>query len=120
MTTRRRRNTQATPIDATGKKLVIVESPAKARTVGRILGDDYAVIASQGHIRDLPNSRLGVDVDNDFAPTYVVMRDRRALLNQIIELGKTASEIFLATDPDREGEAIAWHLIVSRSNVSFR
>ena len=110
MTTRRRRNTQGTPVDATGKKLVIVESPAKARTVGRILGDDYAVIASQGHIRDLPNSRLGVDVDNDFAPTYVVMRDRRALLNQIIELGRTASEIFLATDPDREGEAIAWHL----------
>jgi DNA topoisomerase-1 len=110
MPTRRRRNTQTSSIDATGKKLVIVESPAKARTVGRILGDDYVVIASQGHIRDLPNSRLGVDVDNDFAPTYAVLRDRRALLNQIIELGKTASEIFLATDPDREGEAIAWHL----------
>ena len=110
MATRRRRNTQTTAIDATGKKLVIVESPAKARTVGRILGDNYAVIASQGHIRDLPRSRLGVDVDNNFEPTYTVMRDRRALLNRIIEAGKTATEIFLATDPDREGEAIAWHL----------
>jgi len=89
---------------------VIVESPAKARTVGRILGDDYAVIASQGHIRDLPTSRLGIDIDNDFQPTYAIMRDRRTLLNQIIEAGRTATEIFLATDPDREGEAIAWHL----------
>ena len=94
MATRRSRNTQTTAIDATGKKLVIVESPAKARTVGRILGDDYVVIASEGHIRDLPKSRLGVDVDNDFKPTYAVLRDRRTLLNQIIELGKTASEIF--------------------------
>jgi DNA topoisomerase-1 len=110
MPPRRRRNTQTSSIDASGKKLVIVESPAKARTVGRILGDDYVVIASQGHIRDLPKSRLGVDVDNDFEPTYAVMRDRHALLDQIIEAGKTATEIFLATDPDREGEAIAWHL----------
>ena len=110
MTTRRRRNSQPPTADATGRKLVIVESPAKARTVGRILGDDYAVMASQGHIRDLPKSRLGVDVDNNFEPTYVVMRDKRSLLTQIKQAGENAREIFLATDPDREGEAIAWHL----------
>ena len=101
------RNSDQAPIDATGRKLVIVESPAKPRTVGRILAEGYTVVASQGHIRDLPRSRLGVDVDNDFEPTYVVMRDRRSLLTQIRRAGESATEILLATDPDREGEAIA-------------
>ena len=93
-----------------GKSLVIVESPAKARTVGQILGRKYVVTASQGHVRDLPKSKIGVDVEQDFEPSYVIMKDKRSLLTQIKKAGKDAKEIFLATDPDREGEAISWHL----------
>ena len=93
-----------------GKSLVIVESPAKARTVGQILGRKYVVTASQGHVRDLPKSKIGVDVEQDFEPSYVIMKDKRSLLTQIKKAGKEAKEIFLATDPDREGEAISWHL----------
>jgi len=93
-----------------GKSLVIVESPAKARTVGQILGRKYVVTASMGHVRDLPKSKIGVDVEQDFEPSYVIMKDKRSLLNQIKKAGKDAKEIFLATDPDREGEAISWHL----------
>ena len=93
-----------------GKSLVIVESPAKARTVGQILGRKYVVTASQGHVRDLPKSKIGVDVEQDFEPSYVIMKDKRSLLTQIKKAGNEAKEIFLATDPDREGEAISWHL----------
>ena len=93
-----------------GKSLVIVESPAKARTVGQMLGSKYVVAASQGHVRDLPKSKIGVDVDNEFQPSYVIMRDKRAILNDLIKAGDQASTIYLATDPDREGEAISWHL----------
>ena len=93
-----------------GKSLVIVESPAKARTVGQILGGKYVVTASQGHVRDLPKSKIGVDVDQDFEPSYVIMKDKRSLLTQIKKAGNEAKEVFLATDPDREGEAISWHL----------
>ncbi|MDA1127348.1 MAG: type I DNA topoisomerase [Chloroflexi bacterium] len=93
-----------------GKSLVIVESPAKARTVGQILGSKYVVTASQGHVRDLPKSKIGVDVEQDFEPSYVIMKDKRSLLTQIKKAGNDAKEIFLATDPDREGEAISWHL----------
>ena len=93
-----------------GKSLVIVESPAKARTVGQILGRKYVVTASQGHVRDLPKSKIGVDVEQDFEPSYVIMKDKRSLLTQIKKAGNEANEIFLATDPDREGEAISWHL----------
>ena len=95
---------------ATGKHLVIVESPAKARTIGQILGNKYLVAASQGHVRDLPKSKIGVDVDRDFEPSYVIMQDKRAMVNALKKAGKEASEIYLATDPDREGEAISWHL----------
>ena len=95
---------------ADGKKLVIVESPAKARTVGQILGRQYVVVASLGHVRDLPKGKLGVDVDNEFEPSYVVSRDKTKLMNALKKAFVQASEIYLATDPDREGEAISWHL----------
>jgi DNA topoisomerase-1 len=92
-------------------KLVIVESPAKARTVGRFLGKGYTVKASVGHVRDLLRSRLSVDVENNFTPTYRVPNEKRAVVKEIREAAARASEIYLATDPDREGEAIAWHLL---------
>ena len=97
-------------LKAAGKSLVIVESPANARTVGQILGNKYVVAASQGHVRDLPKGQLGVDVDQEFEPSYVVMKDKQKLLNTLKKAGDEAKEIYLATDPDREGEAISWHL----------
>jgi DNA topoisomerase-1 len=90
--------------------LVIVESPAKARTLEKILGKGYKLMASKGHIRDLPKSRIGVDIEHDFAPKYVVSRDKSQAVNELKTAAKKASCIYLATDPDREGEAIAWHL----------
>src|ERR1700730_16209554 len=93
------------------KNLVIVESPAKARTVANILGGGYDVKASIGHVRDLPKSKLGVDVDHGFAPQYIVPKDKTEIVNQIKRAAKNASSVFLATDPDREGEAISWHLL---------
>ena len=92
-------------------KLVIVESPAKARTVGRFLGQGYTVKASVGHVRDLLKSQLSVDVQNNFAPKYRVPKEKAAVVKEIRGLADNAAEIFLATDPDREGEAIAWHLL---------
>lgn len=94
-------------------KLVIVESPAKARTVGRFLGKGYTVKASIGHVRDLLKSQLSVDVENDFTPKYRVPKEKRQVVNEIKDLVKKAEKIYLATDPDREGEAIAWHLMES-------
>jgi DNA topoisomerase-1 len=94
-------------------KLVIVESPAKARTVGRFLGKGYTVKASVGHVRDLLKSQLSVDVEHDFAPKYRVPNEKRPVVKEIKALAKNAEEVFLATDPDREGEAIAWHLLES-------
>ncbi len=92
------------------KNLVIVESPAKAKTLSKILGRSYSLKASLGHIRDLPRSRLGVDVENGFAPKYVVPRAKSKIVSELKQAARTASAIYLATDPDREGEAIAWHL----------
>jgi DNA topoisomerase-1 len=92
-------------------KLVIVESPAKARTVGRFLGKGYTVKASVGHVRDLLRSELSVDVENNFTPKYRVPNEKRPVVKELKELVKKAEEVFLATDPDREGEAIAWHLL---------
>jgi len=97
--------------DERSGKLVIVESPAKARTVGRFLGKGYTVKASVGHIRDLLRSELSVDVENNFQPKYRVPNEKRAVVKELKELVKRAEEIYLATDPDREGEAIAWHLL---------
>ncbi len=100
------------PASTAGRgRLVIVESPAKARTIGKYLGAGYTVKASMGHVRDLPKSTLGVDVDDNFSPTYLVPRDKSKLIKELKESVQKAREIYLATDPDREGEAIAWHLI---------
>jgi DNA topoisomerase-1 len=92
-------------------KLVIVESPAKARTVGRFLGKGFTVKASVGHVRDLLRSRLSVDIENGFTPTYTVPKEKKEVVHEIKSLAARAEEIYLATDPDREGEAIAWHLM---------
>ena len=91
-------------------KLVIVESPAKAKTIEKFLGKGYKVEASQGHVRDLPKSQLGVDAGHDFDMKYITIRGRGKILARIKKEAKNASRIFLATDPDREGEAISWHL----------
>ncbi len=93
-----------------GKRLVIVESPAKARTVGQILGNRYVVTASQGHVRDLPKGKMGVDLEHAFEPSYVTLRDKMPLVKELKRAGDEAADIYLATDPDREGEAISWHL----------
>ena len=107
------------------KPLVIVESPAKARTIAGYLGDDYIVESSVGHIRDLPRNaaevpatykgepwaRLGIDVDNDFKPLYIVSSQKKDVVQRLKRLLKDATELYLATDEDREGEAIAWHLL---------
>ena len=93
--------------------LIIVESPAKARTLKRFLGDRYDVVASMGHVRDLPERELSVDVEHDFEPTYVVVEDRERTIRELrTAVGKAAAhrEVILASDPDREGEAIAWHI----------
>ena len=92
-------------------KLVIVESPAKAKTIGRFLGKGYTVKASVGHVRDLLKSQLSVDVDNNFEPKYRVPNEKKEVVKEIAKLAKTAEEVFLATDPDREGESISWHLL---------
>ncbi len=91
-------------------KLVIVESPAKAKTIKKYLGSGYEVIASMGHVRDLPKSKLGVDIEHDFAPQYIAMRGKEEVLRSLKTAAKKADEVYLATDPDREGEAISWHL----------
>jgi DNA topoisomerase-1 len=101
---------------AKGRPLVIVESPTKARTIGKFLGRDFTVKASVGHIRDLPKSRLGVDVDNDFEPTYIVPMAKKATVKELKQMAKDARSIWLATDPDREGEAISWHLKAALAN----
>ncbi|MCS6800509.1 MAG: type I DNA topoisomerase [Chloroflexota bacterium] len=92
------------------KDLVIVESPTKAKTLSRFLGARYSVRASLGHVRDLPKSQLGVDVEHDFAPKYLVPREKKELIKELREAVKEAPSVWLATDPDREGEAISWHL----------
>ncbi len=92
------------------KKLVVVESPAKAKTIGKILGKKYKVVASVGHVRDLPKSMLGIDVENNFEPRYITIRGKGPVVKELKAHAKKADEIFLATDPDREGEAISWHL----------
>ena len=91
-------------------KLVIVESPAKAHTIQKYLGPDYEVMASMGHVRDLPASRLSVDVKNDFAPNYENIKGKGELIKKLRAEAKKSDYVYLATDPDREGEAISWHL----------
>ena len=95
---------------AKAKDLVIVESPAKAKTIEKYLGSGYKVTASMGHLRDLPKSKMGVDIDNGFEPQYIPVRDKKELINELKKEAKEAKTVYLATDPDREGEAISWHL----------
>jgi DNA topoisomerase-1 len=104
------------------KSLVIVESPAKARTLAKILGKGYSLKASLGHIRDLPHSRLGVDIEHGFEPKYVVSRDKSKTVRGLKEAVLEAAAVYLATDPDREGEAIAWHLaeVTKKNKVNYR
>src|SRR5436190_43976 len=90
--------------------LVVVESPTKATTIGKYLGKDFTVKATVGHVRDLPQRELGVDVDNGFEPKYITIRGKGKTLAELRKAAKLASDIYLATDPDREGEAIAWHV----------
>ncbi|HOF90080.1 MAG TPA: toprim domain-containing protein, partial [Armatimonadota bacterium] len=92
------------------KSLIIVESPAKTRTIKAYLGDHYEIMASMGHVRDLPESGLGVDVQRAFAPEYVTIKEKSETLSRLRKAVKAAEIVYLATDPDREGEAIAWHL----------
>ena len=92
------------------KDLVIVESPAKAKTIEKYLGGDYKVTASMGHLRDLPKSKMGVDIEHGFEPQYIPVRDKTELINELKKAAKSAKTVYLATDPDREGEAISWHL----------
>ena len=92
------------------KYLVIVESPAKAKTINKFLGSNYRVVASNGHVRDLPKSQLGIDIENDFEPKYITIRGKGDILAMLRKEVKKADKVYLATDPDREGEAISWHL----------
>lgn len=92
------------------KYLVIVESPAKVKTIGKFLGSNYKVMASQGHVRDLPKSQMGIDPENDYEPKYITIRGKGELLAALRKEAKKATKVYLATDPDREGEAISWHL----------
>ncbi|MDP4177364.1 MAG: type I DNA topoisomerase [Bacillota bacterium] len=93
-----------------GQKLVIVESPAKAKTIGKYLGKNFIVEASMGHVRDLPKSQLGVEVENNYNPKYITIRGKGDLINKLKKQAKKSEKVYLATDPDREGEAISWHL----------
>ena len=90
--------------------LVVVESPAKAKTINKILGSGFLAKSCMGHVRDLPPKELGVDVENDFKPKYVTIRGKGKILTELKKAAQTADTIYLATDPDREGEAIAWHV----------
>ena len=95
------------------KNLVIVESPSKSKTIEKYLGQDYEVVSSKGHIRDLATKGkegLGVDVENDFAPTYSISKEKASVVKELKAKAKKADYVYLATDPDREGEAISWHL----------
>ena len=101
-----------------GKSLVIVESPAKARTIGKYLGPGFEVRASNGHVRDLPKSKLGVDIENGFQPSYILIKGKAKILKDLKQSARQAATIYLAPDPDREGEAIAWHLAETLGNGS--
>ena len=90
--------------------LVIVESPAKAKTIGKYLGPDYQVLASMGHVRDLPKSKMGVDIEHGFEPDYQPIKGKEETIALLKDAADESAKVYLATDPDREGEAISWHL----------
>ena len=94
------------------KKLVIVESPSKSKTIEKYLGSNYKVVSSKGHIRDLATTGkggLGIDIENEFTPSYVISQEKKDTVKELINAAKKCDEVYLASDPDREGEAIAWH-----------
>ena len=91
-------------------KLVIVESPAKAKTIGKYLGPDYVVKASMGHVRDLPKKKMSVDIEHDFTPNYMPIEGKEKIIAELRQASAESDFVYLATDPDREGEAISWHL----------
>ena len=95
------------------KYLVIVESPAKVKTIKKFLGSNYDVVASNGHVRDLPKSTMGIDMENDYEPKYITIRGKGDKLAELRRYAKKADKVYLATDPDREGEAISWHLSIA-------
>ena len=95
------------------KYLVIVESPAKVKTIKKFLGSNYQVMASNGHVRDFPKSKMGIDFENDYEPQYITIRGKGEILAKLRKAAKKADKVYLATDPDREGEAISWHLTES-------
>ena len=101
---------KATTAKKKKNNLVIVESPTKANTIKKFLGSSYEVVASAGHVRDLPKSTTGIDVDHDYEPKYITIRGKGDILAMLRKKVKKADKIYLATDPDREGEAISWHL----------
>src|SRR5690242_8350774 len=106
------------------KSIVIVESPAKAKTLEKFLGKDFKVLASYGHVRDLPRKGLGVDREHSYAPTYELLQGKEKTINELKKAAKTAENVYLAADPDREGEAISWHLQQTlkpgAANTTFR
>jgi len=104
------KSTKTTKTTKNKKTLVIVESPSKAKTIGKYLGSNYKVVASVGHVRDLPKSKLGINIEEDFEPEYISIRGKGDLIKELKKEAKAAGKIYLATDPDREGEAISWHL----------
>ena len=90
--------------------LIVVESPTKVKTIKKILGKDFNVVASMGHIKDLPKKTLGIDLENNFEPTYQVIEAKKKTIEELKKAARSAQNIYLAPDPDREGEAIAWHI----------
>ena len=104
------KTTKSTKSTDGGKALVIVESPAKSKTIKKILGSNYQIEASFGHIRDFPKNVLGFDVNDGFKPTFIVIPEKKKVVTKLNEMAKKADRIYLASDPDREGEAIAWHV----------
>ena len=109
-TTTKKTKTTKTKRRKNRKKLVIVESPAKAKTIEKYLGRTYKVMASLGHVRDLPKSKMGVDVENNYEPHYISIRGKGDVIKELRSEAKKAKQVYLAADPDREGESIAWHL----------
>src|SRR6202451_4468782 len=93
--------------------LIVVESPTKAKTISKFVAKDYVVESSSGHSRDLPKSKVGIDVKHDFAPTYVIPKKAEPVVENLLKLAKKAKHVILATDEDREGEAIEWHLLAA-------
>src|SRR5574344_373619 len=107
--------TKKTSSKDNGKALVIVESPAKSKTIKKILGDNFQIEASFGHVRDFPKNVLGFDVDHDFKPSFIVIPEKKKVVTKLNDLAKKSSKVYLASHPDREGEAIAWHVRELRS-----